>query len=102
MFSSVDGGCSIKSLRVQEEFMSAFGEQVATLRRQEQVQQELENCTEDMDRFAGNLLPHLLSIASQLITVLTCKACPGGAITPFLWSLGDCCRFGRFGAHDVP
>ena len=35
---------------LQEEFMSAFGEQVSTLRRQEQVQQELETCTEDMDK----------------------------------------------------
>lgn len=35
--------------------MSAFGEQVSTLRRQEQVQQELETCTEDMDRYAMTL-----------------------------------------------
>ncbi len=30
--------------------MAAFGEQVQTLRRQEQVQQELEHCADDMDR----------------------------------------------------
>ena len=37
-------------IAAQEEFMSAFGDEVRTLRRQEQVQQELEQCTEDMDR----------------------------------------------------
>jgi hypothetical protein len=36
---------------VQEEFMAAFAEQVQTLRRQEQVQQELETCAEDMDKY---------------------------------------------------
>lgn len=34
--------------------MSAFGEQVSTLRRQEQVQQELETCTDDMDKYVAS------------------------------------------------
>jgi len=35
--------------------MAAFGEQVQTLRRQEQVQQALEHCGEDMDKCATHL-----------------------------------------------
>jgi hypothetical protein len=32
--------------------MSAYGEQVQLLQRQEQIQRELEDCGEDMDRMA--------------------------------------------------
>ena len=35
---------------MQEEFMSAFGEQVTILQRQEQVQRDLEHCADNMDR----------------------------------------------------
>lgn len=51
-FKSVIICCKTRPrIAVQEEFMSAFGDEVRTLRRQEQVQQELEQCTEDMDRY---------------------------------------------------
>ena len=36
---------------LQEEFMSAFSEQVRTLRRQEEVQVALESCTDDMEKW---------------------------------------------------
>ena len=39
----------------QEEFMSAYGEQVQLLQRQEQIQKELEDCGEDMDRMSDLL-----------------------------------------------
>lgn len=34
--------------------MSAFGEQVTTIRRQEQVQQALETCTDDMEKWVSS------------------------------------------------
>lgn len=37
---------------LQEEFMSAYGEQVRLLQRQEEIQKELEDCGEDMDRMS--------------------------------------------------
>ena len=50
--------------------MSAFGEQVSTLRRQEQVQQELETCTEDMDKYSPSLSFPSLRAASSCILIL--------------------------------
>lgn len=38
------------SRTVREELMSVFDEQLAVLRRQEEIQKELEECGEDMDR----------------------------------------------------
>lgn len=35
--------------------MSAYGEQVQLLQRQEQIQKELEDCGEDMDRMSDLL-----------------------------------------------
>lgn len=39
----------------QEEFLSAYGEQVAVAARQEAIQQELEACGEDMEKMAALL-----------------------------------------------
>ena len=44
--------------------MSAYGEQVELIARQEQIQSELEDCGEDMDRMA-DLLDELQELNSQ-------------------------------------
>ncbi len=44
--------------------MSAYGEQVELIARQEQIQKELEDCGEDMDRMA-DLLDELQELNSQ-------------------------------------
>lgn len=40
---------------MREEFVSAFGDQVKLMKRQDEIQKELEECGEDMDRM-GELL----------------------------------------------
>ena len=37
---------------LQEEFMSAYGEQLAVLSRQDGIQKDLEECGEDMERMS--------------------------------------------------
>ena len=49
---------------VREEFASAFGDQQIVMRRQEEIQKELENCGEDMDKM-GDLLDELSELQSK-------------------------------------
>ena len=49
----------------REEFLSAFEEQVAVLRRQEEIQAELEACGSDMDRMAP-ILDELDALSKQV------------------------------------
>lgn len=53
----------------REEFLSAFEEQVAVIRRQEEIQAELEACGSDMDRMAG-ILDELDALSKQVRSVL--------------------------------
>ena len=48
----------------REEFLSAFEEQVAVLRRQEEIQAELEACGSDMERMAP-ILDELDALSKQ-------------------------------------
>ena len=49
---------------LQEEFMSAYGEQVQLLTRQEEIQKGLEECGEDMERMS-ELLDELQELNSK-------------------------------------
>ena len=49
----------------REEFMSAFGEQVELVARQEQIQKELETCGDDMDRMSA-LVDELDSLSNRV------------------------------------
>ena len=56
----------------QEEFLSAYGEQVAVAARQEAIQQELEACGEDMERMSvllDELQARLPSVEHRLIPI---------------------------------
>ena len=46
---------------LREEFMSAFGEQMANMQRQEEIQKALEECGDDMDKM-GKLLDELAEL----------------------------------------
>jgi hypothetical protein len=52
--------------RAQEEFLSAYGEQLAVAARQEAIQAELEACGEDMERMAA-LLDELQARSRALV-----------------------------------
>ncbi|GAB4823640.1 hypothetical protein N2152v2_010686 [Parachlorella kessleri] len=58
----IEGGGPRGTLR--EEFLSAFGEQIEILKRQEEIQQGLEECGDDMDRMA-KLLDELSEVQSK-------------------------------------
>jgi len=49
---------------LQEEFMSAYGEQVELIARQEQIQVELEGCGDDMDKMS-ELLDELQELSTK-------------------------------------
>lgn len=44
-----------KEFAVQEEFMSAYSEQMTLMKRQEEIQKGLEECGEDMDKMSALL-----------------------------------------------
>lgn len=54
------------SRTVREEFMSAFNDQIMVIKRQEEVQKELENCGDDMDKM-GDLLDELNELSKTAI-----------------------------------
>ena len=55
----------VYGLLCREEFLSAFEEQVAVLRRQEEIQAELEACGSDMERMAP-ILDELDALSKQV------------------------------------
>lgn len=52
------------SRTVREEFFSAFGDQMAVMQRQEEIQRGLEECGDDMDKM-GSLLDELSDLQSK-------------------------------------
>lgn len=49
----------------REEFMSAFDEQLVVIRRQEEIQKELEECGEDMEKMSA-ILDELDTLSQQV------------------------------------
>ena len=83
----------------REEFLSAFEEQVAVLRRQEEIQAELEACGSDMDRMAPIL--DELDALSKKVSVLPASDVVVASSFALGTGTAECCTRG-LGVLKVP